>query len=67
MQETQEMGVQDQGREDPWKRKWQSTTVFLPENSMDRGAWWARVVKSWMLLSNCTLISLDVSLNNSFI
>ena len=24
-----------------WRRAWQSTLVFLPENPMDRGAWWA--------------------------
>ena len=23
----------------PWRRAWQPTPVFLPENSMDRGAW----------------------------
>ena len=27
----------------PWRRKWQPTLVFLPEESMDRGAWWATV------------------------
>ena len=27
----------------PWRRKWQPTPVFLPENVMDRGDWWARV------------------------
>ena len=27
----------------PWRRKWQSTTVFLPGNPMGRGAWWAPV------------------------
>ena len=27
----------------PWKRKWQPTPVFLLENPMDRGAWWATV------------------------
>ena len=25
----------------PWKRAWQPTPVFLLENPMDRGAWWA--------------------------
>jgi len=30
-------------RKVPWKRKWQPTPVFLPEKSMDRGAWWATV------------------------
>ena len=27
----------------PWRRKWQPTPVFLPENSMDREAWRATV------------------------
>ena len=27
-----------------WRRKWQPTLVFLPENPMDRGAWWATVL-----------------------
>ena len=27
----------------PWRRKWQPTPVFLPENTMDRGAWQAAV------------------------
>ena len=27
----------------PWRRKWQPTPVFLPEEFMDRGAWKARV------------------------
>ena len=27
----------------PWRRKWQRAPVFLPENPMDRGAWWATV------------------------
>jgi hypothetical protein len=27
-----------------WRRKWQTTPVFLPEkNPVDRGAWWALV------------------------
>ena len=26
-----------------WRRKWQPTPVFLPGESMDRGAWWAAV------------------------
>ena len=29
----QEMGVQSLGREDPWRRKWQSTPVFFPGKS----------------------------------
>ena len=28
-------------RKTPWRRKWQSTLVLLPGESMDRGAWWA--------------------------
>ena len=31
-------------RKIPWGRKWQPTPVFLQENSMDRGAWWATVL-----------------------
>ena len=30
-------------QKNPWRREWQPTPVFLPENSMDRGAWWAIV------------------------
>ena len=26
-----------------WRRQWQPTPVFLPRESMDRGAWWAAV------------------------
>ena len=36
-------------RKAPWRREWQPTPVFLPENPMDRGAWEAsvhRVTKS---------------------
>ena len=39
----QEMQVQSLGWEDPWRRKWQLTPVFLLENPKDRGAWWATV------------------------
>ena len=37
-------------RKIPWRRAWQPTPVFLLENSMDRGAWWATVhrdIKEW--------------------
>ena len=47
MQETQ---VWSLGWEDPWRKEWQPTLVFVPENSMDRGAWQAivhGVAKSW--------------------
>ena len=35
--------VQSLGREDPWRRKWQPTPVFLLGHPIDRGAWWATV------------------------
>ena len=35
-----------------WRRKWQPTPVFLPENTRDRGAWWAVV---------CMVAELDVT------
>ena len=37
-------------RKIPWRSTWQPTPVLLPENPMDRGAWWATVhgvAKSW--------------------
>ena len=40
----------------PCSRKWQPSPVFLPENSMNRGAWQAAfhgIPKSWMRLSMC--------------
>ena len=50
MQETLETWVWSLGQEDPWRRAWQPTPVFLlGESPMDRGAWWAtvhRVTKS---------------------
>ena len=45
IRETQETQVQSLGQEDPWRRKWQPAPVFLPENSMDKGAWQAAVRK----------------------
>ena len=39
MQESQEMP----GSSISWRRKWQPTPVFLPGESMDRGAWRATV------------------------
>ena len=38
-----ETWVQSLGQEDPLEKEWQSTTVFLLENPMGRGAWWATV------------------------
>ena len=29
-----------------WRRKWQPTPVFLPENSRDGGTWWAAIYGS---------------------
>ena len=46
-------------RKIPWRSAWQSTQYSGPENSVDRGAWWATVhgvAKSWTRLSDraCT-------------
>ena len=30
-------------RKIPWRREWQSTPIFLPGKSHDRGGWWATV------------------------
>ena len=41
----------------PWRRTWQPTSVFLPGESLGRGAWRATVcgvTKSWTRLSECT-------------
>ena len=54
MQETQETSVWPWVGKIPWSRKWQSTPVFLLENSMGRGAWQTKVhgaIKSRTLLS----------------
>ena len=32
-------GIDSWVRKIPWRRAWQPTPVFLPENPMDRGAW----------------------------
>ena len=39
----QETQVQSLGGKIPWRREWQSTPVFLPGNSMDRGSWRATI------------------------
>ena len=39
----QETRVRFLGWEDPLEKKWLPTPVFLPENSIDRGAWRATV------------------------
>ena len=41
-----------------WRRKRQPTPVFLPEESQDRGAWWAAiygVTQSWTRLKRLSL------------
>ena len=43
MQELQEMQGWSLGQEDPWRRKWPPTPVFLSGDPMDRGAWRATV------------------------
>ena len=35
--------VQSLSQEDPWRRKWKPTPVFLPGKSRDRGAWRATI------------------------
>ena len=40
-----------------WRREWQPTPVFLLENPMDKGAWWAivhRVIKNQTRLKSLT-------------
>ena len=53
----------------PWRRAWQSTPVFLLENLMDRGAWWAiihSVTKGWTWLKQLsTHTHIHVKGNNS--
>ena len=69
MQETKETGVPSLGwgRFPPWRRKWQATPVFLPQKSLDRGAWWTTVhgvAKSQTWLSNWVLMPIYDLLTN---
>ena len=51
----QETQVQSLGQEDPWRREWLPTPVFLPAEVPDRGAWWVTVhgaAKNQTQLSN---------------
>ena len=41
--ECKRLGFHPWVRKIPWSRKWQPTPVFLPGESMDRGAWWVIV------------------------
>ena len=43
MHELQEMGVWSLDWEHPLEKEMETTLVFLPGNSMDRGTWWAMV------------------------
>ena len=50
MQETQEMHVRSLDQEDPLEKGMANHSYSWLENTMDRGAWWARVhgvAKSW--------------------
>ena len=55
VQETQEIWVWFLGQEEPWRRKWQPTPVFLPEKSQGqrsqagglRSMWYQRVGHDW--------------------
>ena len=54
-QEAQEMQVLSLGWEDPWRREWLPTLVFLPGEAYGQGVWWAtvhEVAKSWTQLSD---------------
>ena len=35
--------VQSLSREDPWRRKWKPTPIFLPEKSHGQSPWGCRV------------------------
>ena len=48
MHETQEMWFNPWDRKIPWRRKWQPTLVFLLENPMNRGVWWATKSRTWL-------------------
>ena len=38
-EDTRHRGVDPWAKAVPWRRKWQPSLVFLPENPMDRAAW----------------------------
>ena len=45
-----------------WRRAWKPTPVFLPGESMDRVAWWAkvhRVTKSWIGPMSLSMMTVD--------
>ena len=67
----QESRVRSLGWEDPWlRRKWQLTPIFLPGNSMDRGAWpglQSRGCKESDMIEQLTLqIKVILSINCTF-
>ena len=39
-----------------WRREWELTPEFLPENSMDKGTWWATVHGHDLVTNTYTLI-----------
>ena len=43
MQKMKEMRVQPLSQEEPLEEEMATHCVFLPENPVDRGAWWATV------------------------
>ena len=50
-----------------WSRAWKPTPVFLPEESMDRRAWWAtvhRVAKSWIWLKQLSMYTCTQDLSS---
>ena len=63
----QEMWVGSLSWEDPWRRAWQPTPVFLP--GKDREAWGSAVhgaAKSWTRLSLNTHTQLSMTLRDCF-
>ena len=50
MQETQDTSSDLWVGNSPWRWAWQHTPVFLLENPVDRGAWWATVSIAWQRL-----------------
>ena len=66
MQESRRHGLNPWVRKIPWRRAWQPTPVFLPENPMGRGAWQAtihRVAKSWTWLKGLSIHACRISCN----
>ena len=61
-----ETQVRSMDWEDPWRRKWQPTPIFLPENPTDGGAWQTTVhgtAKSQPRLSNFTFLRIVTNMS----